>query len=68
MGETAAGQVASEVAIDVFGGLTVRWGNVERPIGGPRQRRLLATLIVERDRVVSTARLAEAVWRSEDLP
>ncbi len=45
-------------------------GDDDRPIelGGPKARRLLACLLSDVGRAVSTDRLAEAVWYGEDEP
>jgi WD40 repeat protein/DNA-binding SARP family transcriptional activator len=49
-----------------LGPLTVSDGaNGERPIGGQRQRRLLAMLLIHRNSVVSVDRIAEAVFAGE---
>jgi DNA-binding SARP family transcriptional activator len=49
----------------VLGGLRVVDGDEELTVGGPRQRRLLAMLLLSRDCVVSVDRLAEAVFAGE---
>ncbi|MET0458319.1 MAG: BTAD domain-containing putative transcriptional regulator, partial [Ilumatobacteraceae bacterium] len=46
----------------VLGSIAVRAGGREVPVGGPRQRRLLAALVRAEGRVVSTGQLADAVW------
>ncbi len=48
-----------------LGSLTVTIDGVAVPVGGPRQRRLLAMLLIHRDSVVSVDRLAEAVFAGE---
>ena len=40
----------------------------ELPVGGPRQRRLMAMLLIHRNSVVSVDRLAEAVFAGEPTP
>ena len=40
----------------------------EVPLGGPRQRRLLAVLLLGEGRVVSIDRIVEAVWGEEQPP
>ena len=40
----------------------------EIPVGGPRQRRLMAMLLIHRNSVVSVDRLAEAVFAGEPTP
>lgn len=46
-------------------GLTVTDGGDEVNLGGPRQRRLLAMLLIHRNSVVSVDRLADAVFAGE---
>jgi WD40 repeat protein/DNA-binding SARP family transcriptional activator len=48
-----------------LGGLTVSDGDAELSIGGPRQRRLLAVLLIHRNSVVSVDRLADVVFAGE---
>ncbi|MCU0261945.1 MAG: winged helix-turn-helix domain-containing protein [Ilumatobacteraceae bacterium] len=48
-----------------LGSLAVVVDGQEVPIGGPRQRRLLAALLVHRGQVVSVDRLADAVFAGE---
>jgi WD40 repeat protein/DNA-binding SARP family transcriptional activator len=48
-----------------LGSLAVVVDGQEVPIGGPRQRRLLAMLLIHRGEVVSVDRLAEAVFAGE---
>ena len=52
----------------VLGGLSVVDGGVELSFGGPRQRRLAAVLLIDRNRVVSVDRLAEVVFAGEPTP
>src|SRR5215813_12807360 len=40
----------------------------ELSLGGPRQRRLTAALLIDRNRVVSVDRLAEVVFAGEPTP
>jgi len=54
--------------IVVLGSIAARVDGQEAPIGGPRQRRLLAALVVADGRVVSTGQLADAVWADEASP
>jgi predicted ATPase/DNA-binding SARP family transcriptional activator len=62
---------ASEIAIveiepfeiRLLGPVKVARGGQELAIGGPRQRELLALLVSERGRPVSSDRLAEELWR-----
>ena len=51
-----------------LGGLTVTESGDELSIGGPRQRRLLAMLLIHRNSVVSVDRLADAVFAGEPTP
>jgi WD40 repeat protein/DNA-binding SARP family transcriptional activator len=51
-----------------LGGLGVLDGGVELSLGGPRQRRLAAVLLIDRNRVVSVDRLAEVVFAGEPTP
>ena len=51
-----------------LGSLAVVIDGEEVSVGGPRQRRLLAMLLVHRDDVVSVDRLAEAVFAGEPTP
>src|SRR5215203_220609 len=48
-----------------LGSLAVVVDGVEVPIGGPRQRRLLAMLLIHRQSVVSVDRLADAVFAGD---
>jgi len=61
----AAEPVAAEtrfVEFDILGPLEVRRSGRAVPLGGPRQRAVLALLLLEANRVVSMDRLAEDVW------
>ena len=61
----AAEAVVSEttsVAFGILGPLEVRRSGRAVPLGGPRQRAVLALLLLEPNRVVSMDRLAEDVW------
>jgi DNA-binding SARP family transcriptional activator len=51
-----------------LGGLSVVDGADELNVGGPRQRRLVAMLLVNRNCVVSVDRLGEAVFAGEPIP
>jgi DNA-binding SARP family transcriptional activator/WD40 repeat protein len=51
-----------------LGGLSVLDGGVEQSVGGPRQRRLAAALLIDRNRVVSVDRLGEVVFAGEPTP
>jgi DNA-binding SARP family transcriptional activator/tRNA A-37 threonylcarbamoyl transferase component Bud32 len=52
----------------VLGEVDVERDGVPVRLGGPQQRRLLALLLSERGRVVSTDRLVEALWPDADPP
>ena len=52
----------------VLGAVRVVEGGGEVGVGGPRQRRLLAMLLLHRNDVVSTDRLAEAVFAGDPTP
>lgn len=52
---------------EVLGPLRVEQNGKSLPLGGPRQRLVLATLIAARGRTVSTSQLIDAVW-DEDPP
>jgi YVTN family beta-propeller protein len=61
----AAEAVAGEtrvVEFGILGPLEVRRSGHSVPLGGPRQRAVLALLLLEANRVVSMDRLAEDVW------
>ena len=52
----------------VLGGFAVENGGGEVSVGGPRQRRLVAMLLVHRNGVVSVDRLADVVFAGEPTP
>lgn len=56
------------VQFHALGGVSLNEDGTEVGIGGPRQRRLLAMLLIHRNRVVSVDRLAEAVFAGEPTP
>jgi DNA-binding SARP family transcriptional activator len=56
------------IQFHALGGLTVTEQREEVAIGGPRQRRLLAMLLIHRNAVVSLDRLADAVFAGEPTP
>src|SRR6478752_9552247 len=59
--DTVAGQ--TELAeFGILGPLEVSRSGRAVPLGGPRQRAVLALLLLEANRVVSMDRLAEDVW------
>jgi hypothetical protein len=49
----------------LLGPLEVRAGDGPVPIGGPKQRTLLALLVLQPNRVVTVDRLTDAIWGSE---
>jgi DNA-binding SARP family transcriptional activator len=51
----------------IFGGLEVRRGDAAVDLGPPKQRTVLAVLLLESGRVVSSERLVELLW-GEDAP
>jgi WD40 repeat protein/DNA-binding SARP family transcriptional activator len=51
-----------------LGGLTIADNGEDVGVGGPRQRRLVAMLLVHRNSVVSSDRLSEAVFAGEPTP
>jgi ABC-type branched-subunit amino acid transport system substrate-binding protein/DNA-binding SARP family transcriptional activator len=53
------------VEFRVLGPLEVIEAGAPLPLGGPRQRLVLATLILEANRVVPTTRLIDRVWGDE---
>ena len=54
--------------IQVLGPVELRDNGTEVPVGGPRQRRLLAALVVNAGKVVSVERLIDAVWAGDEPP
>ncbi len=56
------------VEFSALGGLSVTEEGSELIVGGPRQRRLLAMLLIHRNTVVSVDRLADAVFAGEPTP
>src|SRR5580704_19733589 len=59
--EETAGQ-AGPAAFGVLGPLEVLRSGRAVPLGGPRQRAVLAVLLLQANRVVSVDRLVEDVW------
>lgn len=57
-----AGPQAAGLEFRVLGSLQVRAGGRELSVGGPRQRAVLATLLLSPGRVVSVDALMEQVW------
>jgi DNA-binding SARP family transcriptional activator len=65
LGDIAADAVAAETMPEEFGilgTLEVRRSGKAVPLGGPRQRAVLALLLLEANRVAWIDRLAEDVW------
>ena len=56
------------IQFHALGGLTITEHGEEIAIGGARQRRLLAMLLIHRNAVVSVDRLADAVFAGEPTP
>ncbi|MDH3682764.1 MAG: protein kinase, partial [Acidimicrobiia bacterium] len=54
--------------VRVFGGMGVDHDGEPISIGGPRQRRLLALLVIRSNTVVSNDWLAENLWRDDERP
>src|SRR5258707_817091 len=59
--EQAAGQAGPD-AFGILGPLEVLRSGRAVPLGGPRQRAVLAVLLLQPNRVVSVDRLVEDVW------
>ena len=57
----------SELRFGILGPLEVRNGEALLPVGGPKARAVLAMLVLEAGRIVSTDRLIDGVW-GEDPP
>ena len=56
------------IRFQALGGLTITDQGEEVAVGGPRQRRLLAVLLIHCNAVVSLDRLADAVFAGEPTP
>ena len=56
------------VQFHALGGVSVTEDGQELNLGGARQRRLLAALLIHRNSVVSVDRLADAVFAGEPTP
>ncbi len=52
----------------VLGPLQLRVGGALVPLGAPKQRAVLATLLMNRNRAVSVDALIDAVWTSAPVP
>src|SRR3954453_17263211 len=53
---------AAQLEFLVLGPLEVRAAGIPLPLGGPKQRALLALLILNANRVVSRDRLVDELW------
>ncbi len=62
MAAEAVASATRSVEFGILGPLEVRRSGRAVPLGGPRQRAVLALLLLEANRVVSMDRLAEDVW------
>ena len=62
MAAEAVAHATGPVEFGILGPLEVRRSGHPVPLGGPRQRAVLASLLLEANRVVSMDRLAEDVW------
>ena len=56
--------LGSRLDVRLFGGLQIRDGEVQLPLGGQRRSCLLAVLLINHGRTVSRADLAEWAWPS----
>src|SRR5215204_1094075 len=56
------------VRFHALGSVTITEHDEALAVGGPRQRRLLAMLLIHRNAVVSADRLADAVFAGEPTP
>jgi predicted ATPase/DNA-binding SARP family transcriptional activator len=56
---------ATDVAFRLLGPVEALRAGEQLPLGGPRQRALLALLLIERGRVVTTDSLADELWAME---
>ena len=52
----------------VLGPLQLRAGETVVPLGAPKQRAVLATLLMNRNRAVSVDALIDAVWDQSPVP
>lgn len=62
MGEGVENGPAGDLDFRLFGGLSVRRGAVELDLPRPKQRAVLAVLLLELDRVVPADRIIELLW------
>src|SRR6478735_1900477 len=61
-------EMSTGLMVRVLGSLEVQRDGVALPIGGPKARTTLALLVANRSSVVSTDRLADALWGDEPPP
>ncbi|SEN04033.1 BTAD domain-containing putative transcriptional regulator [Nonomuraea pusilla] len=54
--------------VNVLGPIAAEIDGVDVPLGGPRQRAVLAVLVAARGQVVSAERVLDAAWGDEDPP
>lgn len=59
---------AELVQLSVLGSLEVRFGDEPVRLGGPKQRAVLATLLLRANEIVSVAQLLDAVWGEHAPP
>ncbi len=67
-GSSESLQIEQVAMVEVFGGLSVAYGDRAVPVGGPRQQCLLGALIVELGHTVPAARLIDLVWADGPIP
>ena len=63
--EVATGTTREGLSIHALGSIRVTRDGIEQRLGGPRQRRLLAVLLIHRDTVVPVDRVADVVFAGE---
>ncbi len=61
------GVVAGSTLVRVLGGPAIEREGESRPVGGPKAEQLLCVLVAHRGTIVSTDRLADALW-GDDQP
>jgi DNA-binding SARP family transcriptional activator len=57
-----------DLRFSLMGRLVVAAGDAPMPLGTPKQRAVLAMLLINRNRVVSTESLIDAVWEESPVP
>jgi DNA-binding SARP family transcriptional activator len=62
MAATTVGYETGQIEFRILGPLEILRSGRPVPLGGPRQRAVLALLLLEANRVVSMDRLAEDIW------